>query len=78
MVELIIVFLLLICIVEGPGVIKRREWKEILVVSSFSLLAVLYGLDYVLRLYLLPDPKSFIYMLLPLAEQIMDFFNLSH
>lgn len=78
MIGLMIVFLLLIVIVEGPGIIKRREWKEILVVSLFSFLALCYGLDYTLRSYLLPNPKAFIYMLLPLVEQIMAFFNLSH
>ncbi len=78
MIGLMIVFLLLIIIVEGPGIVKRKDWKEILVVSFFSLLAVLYGLDYALRSYLLPNPKSFIYMLLPLAEQVMAFFNLTH
>lgn len=78
MIGLMIVFLLLIIIVEGPGIIKRREWKEILVISFFSLLALLYGLDYALRSYLLPNPKSLIYMLLPLVEQVMAFFNLTH
>jgi hypothetical protein len=78
LIGLMIVFLLLIITVEGPGIIKRREWKEILIVSFFSLLALCYGLDYALRSYLLPNPKSVIYMLLPLVEQVMAFFNLTH
>lgn len=78
MIGLMVVFITLISIIEGPGLIKRKEWKEITVVSFLVLISIAYGLDYALQSHLMPDPKSLIYRLLPIAEQFSAYFNLRH
>ncbi|MGI5911273.1 MAG: hypothetical protein ACOX6E_01650 [Syntrophomonadaceae bacterium] len=77
MLKLMLVFLLAIFILEAPGVMKRKQWREIAVISLFILLAVTYGLDYALQLYLMPNPKELIYTLYPLTQQFWSFFNIS-
>jgi len=76
MLSLMIIFILLFGIIEGPGLVKRKEEKEIAVVAFLFLVSLTYGMDFVLQLHLMPNPKSLIYNLLPVAEQISAFFNL--
>lgn len=75
---LMIVFIIMILLLEGQGIIARKEWKEILTVTAIVLLSLAYGMDYSLELHLLPDPKALIYKMFPLGQQFESFFNLRH
>jgi uncharacterized membrane protein YczE len=73
-----LVFIIVILVLEGKGIIARREWKEIVTVTVLVFLALAYGIDYSLELSLLPDPKTLIYKVFPLGEQFESFFHLRH
>lgn len=75
---LMMVFIIVIVLFEGPGILKRKELKEILTVTTLVLLSLVYGLDYTLQLHLLPNPKVLVYKIFPLAEQYETIFNLRH
>jgi len=73
-----IVFTLLIALFEGPAILRRKEWKEILTVAVLVLLSWAYGVDYSLQLHLLPDPKALVYKIFPLGQQYENFFHLRY
>lgn len=68
----------MIALREGPAMIRRKEWKEILTVTVLVFLSLTYGMDYFLQLHLLPDPKALVYKVFPLGQEYRDFFNLRY
>lgn len=72
---MLLVFILLIIVLEGPGILQRRQWKEILMVFTMVILSTAYGVDYIFQLSILPDPKVLIYQLLPPGEFFKEYFH---
>jgi hypothetical protein len=57
--------------------IQNRAWKELIVSTGILILALVYGADYVLQSYILPNPNIFITILKPFSHAFESFFNVT-
>lgn len=66
MILLVSLFFLL----EARSLVKRREFKELIVACLLLLLALTYGMDYMLNWNFLPNPNILLTLLKPVSESM--------
>lgn len=73
----IIIFLILFaCLIEGPSMVKKKQWKELIIFSLLLLIATIYGIDYSYNLEIMPSPISFLNKhLQPIAISLRDYLE---
>lgn len=63
-------FLILFIVLEIIPLVRKREWKQLIVPVILFSLVILYGIDYALMLNILPNPQKTLYYLKPLSESL--------
>ena len=61
-------FLILFIVLEIIPLSRKREWKQLIIPVIFIGLTMLYGIDYVFSLNILPNPNKTLYYFKPLSE----------
>ncbi|MEN6391375.1 MAG: hypothetical protein ABFD04_13255 [Syntrophomonas sp.] len=63
-------FLILYIVLEIIPLVRKREWKQLIVPVIFFSLVILYGIDYVFAFNFLPNPNKTLYYFKPLSENL--------
>ncbi|MEQ8176524.1 MAG: hypothetical protein ABRQ26_15845 [Syntrophomonadaceae bacterium] len=70
-------FLILFIVLEITPLVRKKEWKQLIVPVIFFGLTTLYGIDYVFALNILPNPNKTLYLFKPLSENLEKILQIS-
>ncbi len=68
MLFILVLFAGLIIILELPGLLKGRAYKDLTIVAVLIILSISYGIAYHLKSNILPNPNRILYATQPMAE----------
>lgn len=63
------VFLVLFIVLDVVPLIKKREWRPLIVPVLVFSLTLLYGLDFAWNLNMLPNPNQTLYYFQPVSDR---------
>lgn len=61
-------FLIMFILLEIIPLIKRREWRQLILSVLIFSITLLYSIDFVWRLNILPNPNRTLFYLQPVSE----------
>jgi len=64
-------------LLEARPLFKTRAYKDLAVTSLILILALSYGIDYMMGMQILPNPNRLIILLKPLSEALNSFFQVN-
>lgn len=67
------IFIGLFIILELPGLLKARNYTELIIAAILLVFSTAYSLDLHLQGNILPNPNRIFYMAEPLGESFRDF-----
>lgn len=73
----IILFLFLFFLWEWKPLVKQGHWRDLAVAFLFLIIAITYGLDYVMDLKILPNPDLLFNLVKPVSEAFEKFFQVA-
>jgi hypothetical protein len=74
---LLMVFIILFILQEGKPLLNTKAYKELAVAGIIMLLALAYGIDYIMGSQLLPNPDLLLTLLKPLSQSFEKFFQVN-
>lgn len=72
-----ILFVILFIFLEVIRLVRRRAYKELIVAGSIMLLALAYGIDFIMGSQVLPNPNRLLISLRPISEAFEKFFQVT-
>ncbi|HRW13336.1 MAG TPA: hypothetical protein P5549_09445 [Syntrophomonas sp.] len=73
----LLLFSMLYVLLEARPLFKTRAYKDLAVTSLILILALSYGIDYMMGTQLLPNPNRLIILFKPLSEALNSFFQVN-
>lgn len=73
----LLLFITLFVLREVRPLCKARAYKELAVTSMIMMLALAYGIDYIMGLQLLPNPNFLLTLFKPLSQSFEKFFQVN-
>jgi hypothetical protein len=73
----LLLFITLFVLWEVRPHYKARAYKELVISGGIMLLALVYGIDYIIGSQLLPNPNVLIALFKPLSQSIENFFQVT-
>lgn len=70
-------FVILFIFLEVIRLLRRRAYKELIVAGSIMLLALAYGIDFIMGSQVLPNPNRLLIALRPISESFEKFFQVT-
>ena len=68
-------FVILFIFLEVIRLVRQRAYKELIVAGSIMLLALAYGIDFIMGSQFLPNPNRLLTLLRPMSELFEKFFQ---
>lgn len=73
----LLLFTALFVLLEARPLYKKQAYKQLAVASLILILALSYGIDYMLGMQLLPNPNRLIILFKPLSDSFNMFFQVN-
>lgn len=73
----LLLFPILFALLEARPLYKQRAYKQLAVSSLILILALSYGIDFMLGAQLLPNPNLLIILFKPLSDAFNTFFQVT-
>lgn len=73
----LLIFIALFSLLELRSLIKKQQWRELIVAIFFFSIALSYGTDYAMGWNMMPNPHKILFLVKPISEAFESFFQVA-